>query len=346
MAKITFGILALNAQPLLEYNLRALYPYAHEIIVVEGATRAAASLAGPDGHSSDDTLTMLKTFKINSDPEHKLSIVSAINEGYPDGFWPEKNEMSSAYAKRATGDWLWQVDSDEFYMEEDLLAIVRMLEKDETISAVSFPYVEFFGGFSYRTIGAWHLYEHPRFHRLFRWKKNYTYLAHRPPTVIDENGINLRKKHWVDNPHSRQRPILLFHYSYVFPKQASQKVGYYSHVEWTRAFKNNQRWMTEEYLALKHPMFLGERGWPNLQWLERYTDKHPAVIEQIKNDLGSGRVTEVQRSSSDIEELLASPIYTLERILARIYLWFYWPLRVFWKHLRNEILGKDRADEF
>jgi hypothetical protein len=52
MIYISFGIIALNAQPLLEYNLRALYPFAHQLLVVEGATEAARSLATEDGHSS------------------------------------------------------------------------------------------------------------------------------------------------------------------------------------------------------------------------------------------------------------------------------------------------------
>jgi len=48
-------------------------------------------------------------------------IVTAEMCGHRDGFWPgEKDEQSRAYAERATGDWLWQVDVDEFYHPTDI----------------------------------------------------------------------------------------------------------------------------------------------------------------------------------------------------------------------------------
>ncbi len=48
--------------PFLPYNLRALYPFAHQIVVVEGAAPGAAGIAAPDGHSRDGTLEELRRF--------------------------------------------------------------------------------------------------------------------------------------------------------------------------------------------------------------------------------------------------------------------------------------------
>jgi hypothetical protein len=327
MIKITFGIIALNAKPLLEYNLRALYPFAHQIIVVEGATRAAASLATEDGHSSDNTLQMLKQFQSFKDPEKKLELVSAKEEGYADGFWPEKDEMSRAYAKRATGDWLWQVDGDEFYRQEDMREIIAMLEREPDVTAVSFPYHEFFGSFSSVITGKWHLSEHPRFHRLFRWKKGYRYQSHRPPTVLNEKGVDLRKIKWISSPMNNQKPIFLFHYSYVFPKQAKQKVGYYSNVSWTEAFRQNQTWLETSYYGLRHPFFLSEKGWPILQWLEKFSGKHPEVIEDLQSDLAKGTTKEDLRATKDIDRLLSSALYVLATRILRFIMPTYWVLR-------------------
>jgi hypothetical protein len=63
LPKITFGIIVLNGEPFTRYCLRALYPFAHEILVVEGAAPAAAEAATPDGHSTDGTLETLYRFK-------------------------------------------------------------------------------------------------------------------------------------------------------------------------------------------------------------------------------------------------------------------------------------------
>ena len=118
--KISFGMIVLNGLPFIKYNLKGLYPYAHQIIVVEGACRSASSIADKNGHSNDGTLEELKIFKSEFDKEDKITIVTAEDDGKPNGFWNEKDEMSQAYAKRATGDYLWQVDVDEFYKSEDM----------------------------------------------------------------------------------------------------------------------------------------------------------------------------------------------------------------------------------
>ena len=67
--RITFGMIVLNGEPFLRYNLRALYPFAHQIIVVEGAAPGAAAIATPDGHSRDGTLHTLRLFREKEDPE-------------------------------------------------------------------------------------------------------------------------------------------------------------------------------------------------------------------------------------------------------------------------------------
>lgn len=336
MAKISFGIIVLNGYPFLEYNLRALYPFAHQIIVVEGAVLAAKSLARTDGHSVDDTLEMLQEFKSKHDPQNKLLIVTAVDAGHADGFWPEKDEMSQAYAERATGDWLWQVDSDEFYLETDLAGMAQLLDSTSDVSGYSFSYIDFFGSFFSYITGVWHLHVHPRFYRLFRWGAGYSYVEHRPPTVVDADGRNLHQLKWQVNPLVDGKPVVLRHYSYVFPKQGLQKVGYYSNVSWSQAFQENKRWYEQQYVKLKNPMHLGELG--GLQWLERFNGPHPRAILQLREDLRSGKVAEPQRPVQDIESLLDSPWYWVQTRVARLFLWLYWPVRGVWKSMRSFIL--------
>lgn len=341
MPKISFAIIVLNGQPFLEYNLRCLYPFANQIIIVEGAVQAAASIATVDGHSTDGTLQMILDFKRRQDPKNKITLVTAVDEGYINGFWPEKDEMSQAYARRITGDWLWQIDSDEFYREDDLAAISDLLEQSPDISTISFPYYEYFGGFDSIVQGRYQLYEQPLCHRIFKWRTGYKYTTHRPPTVLDEADVDLRSQNWVKRPKIGTRPIYMFHYSYVFPRQARQKVGYYSNVEWTSAFRDNQRWYDESYMLLRKPMFLGERG--GLQWLERYKGKHPDIINELRSDLAAARVDEEIRSQADINRLLTSPIYLTQKSLGRLFLMVFWPLRSAWKSIRKIIVAKTKG---
>lgn len=48
--KITFGMIVLNGLPFIKYNLIELYPYAHQIIIVEGACKTAEAIADKNGH--------------------------------------------------------------------------------------------------------------------------------------------------------------------------------------------------------------------------------------------------------------------------------------------------------
>src|SRR3972149_5144723 len=113
-------MIVLNGEPFTRYNLRSIYPFAHQIIVVEGACGSARSISTEDGHSRDSTLEVLRRVQREEDPEKKVLVVTAEEEGRGNGFWAEKDEMSQAYAKRATGNYIWQVDSDEFYLPGDM----------------------------------------------------------------------------------------------------------------------------------------------------------------------------------------------------------------------------------
>ncbi|MCK4268364.1 MAG: glycosyltransferase family 2 protein, partial [Actinomycetia bacterium] len=124
LPKVTFGIIVLNGEPFTTYCLRALYPFAHEIIVVEGACESAAEIATSNGHSRDRTLEALYSFKDKQDPQRKVKIISK------DGFWSGKDELSQAYAHQATGDYLWQVDIDEFYQPKDMNHVLQMIQSD------------------------------------------------------------------------------------------------------------------------------------------------------------------------------------------------------------------------
>jgi hypothetical protein len=253
--KVTFGMIVLNGLPFLPHNLRSLYPFAHEIIVVEGAAPGAAGVAGPAGHSRDGTLDELRRFMRDDDPEGKVTVVTAEDEGHADGFWVgEKDEQSRAYARRATGEYLWQVDVDEFYLPGDMQRVLAMLAADSAISAVTFPTVTLWGDVGVAADG-WYLRRGGGlYHRLFKWAPGYEYATHRPPTVVDERGRDLRTLHWLGGREMARRGIVMRHYSLLLPGQVREKVEYYAN--WglfEDRFAEASRWLDESYLALRRP---------------------------------------------------------------------------------------------
>jgi hypothetical protein len=311
--RITFGVIVLNGEPFTAYTLRSLYPFAHEIIVVEGAAPAALNIATADGHSRDGTLQALRRFKAEEDPDGKVSIVTAEDEGHPNGFWPgEKHEQSRAYAKRATGDYLWQVDIDEFYRAEEMARVVAMLRADPTITAVTFKQLTFWGGLGYRTDG-WYLRRGATYyHRLFKWGPGHEYATHRPPTVLDPEGRDLRAGNWLRGEEMARQGIHLYHYSLLLPKQVIEKCDYYGNVTWAKR-PGAIAWAQDAFLRLGRP-YRVHNVYDHPSWLERYAGPHPAEIERMVDDLARERPREL-RATDDIERLLSTWWYPLGRQL-------------------------------
>lgn len=303
-------MIVLNGEPFVHYNLQSLYPFAHQIIVVEGAAPGAAAIASSDGHSNDSTLQTLLDFKNHHDPQNKVVIVRAEDEGHPNGFWVgEKDEQSRAFAKRATGNYLWQVDVDEFYKSEDLQAVVDLLENDPQISAVSFKMLTFWGGFDYLCDG-WYLRRGANiYHRLFKWEPGYQYSTHRPPTVLDQTGRDLRTKRWISGNTLEKNGIYLYHYSLVFPKQVRDKCTYYQNADWAKQ-SGAMQWAQESFFSLKKS-YRVHNVYQYPSWLERFKGVHPNAISLLKNDISEKHLDVEIRQTDDIEKLINSPIYLI-----------------------------------
>ena len=315
--KITFGIIVLNGEPFTRYCLRSIYPFAYEIIVVEGGHEDAKSVCTPDGHSVDGTLETLYKFKQEEDIENKLTIVTK------DGFWLKKDELgndrtpqSRAYAERATGDYLWQVDIDEFYKIEDIMKVLRLLFDNPEITAITFPTYTFWGNINF-IVDSWFLRSGKRnYHRLFKWSEKYHYLTHEPPTVIDENGIDLRKKHWISAKEMKEKGINMYHYSLLFPWQVEQKVKVYKD-EKPEEFSASIQWAENNYFKLGNPFRVHNLYWYQ-SWLERFHDKHPEQVICMMRDIKEGKVDAKLRRTDDIEALLNSRDYRIKCFLLKI----------------------------
>jgi len=298
--RISFGIIVLNGEPFTKYCLRQLYPFAHEIIVVEGGSKKAANFA-PNGHSTDGTLEALYEFKKVEDPEGKVKIITK------DGFWEEKDEQSQAYAKEVTGDYLWQVDIDEFYKAKDMEYISSMLREKPEIDIISFGSITFWGGFDYWCDSLFLRDVFTDILRIFKWKSTYKYVTHRPPTIIDEQGIDLRTKNWLTARKTARLEIFMYHYSLLFPKQVKEKCDYYSKPGGAHNARLNS-WANECYFKLSKPFMVHNVDtYPS--WLMRYRGSHPEQIETMKRDIATKILDIETRSVKDIDELLNSKLY-------------------------------------
>ena len=274
--KLSFGMIVLNGEPFINYNLGNLYPHAHEILIVEGAVEKFAHAATSDGHSLDNTVDIIKSFP---DPENKIKLIQR------DGFWPEKDEMSNAYMEVCTGDYIWQVDIDEFYKPKDIEKVRDILAADPDISRVDVRSVCFLRSFNARVMGATLIYGADEFIRIFIFKPGYRYVTHRPPTLADETGQPFQHTKILRASDLEKLGIVQYHYSYVIHDYVKSKSDYYSRMSWGGGHEDGLHWFNQQWCSLSNPLRAHIQNFPP-SWLVPFKGEHPEVITRMIKDIG------------------------------------------------------------
>ncbi|MEM3434456.1 MAG: glycosyltransferase [Candidatus Methanomethyliaceae archaeon] len=329
--KITFCIIVFNGEPFTKYCLRAIYPYAYEIIVSEGAVEAASELATHDGRSTDGTVESLVEFKSVEDVENKLKIIQK------NGFWGEKYEQSRVCFEKARGDYVWQIDIDEFYLPSDMERVIELLEERPEVAQISFKQTTFWGGLEY-IVDSWYLRDGAEVcHRVFKWEKGFRYVSHRPPTVVDTDGRSLRTVCWLANGHPVVDMVRLYHYSLVFPKNVREKSRYYSRARWAKHSGMAERWAENVFEELRNP-FRVHNVYTCPSWLERFRGKHPPIIYDMMRDIRDGKVRVDFRTTDDVERVLGRMTYRAGRLLLKMLGRIYCSRRVVLRRLSHRAL--------
>lgn len=313
MPRITFGIIVLNGEPFIKYCLRQLYPFAHEIIVVEGAYWASAANADSEGHSIDNTLEELHCFKREEDPRGIVQVVTK------NGRWESLTAQCQAFAARATGDYLWQVDVDEFYKPENMQAVINLLAADPSVTMVSFKLIQFCFDFDYVLHSGRDLKRHGimECRRVFKWGPGYKYMEHEPPTVVDHSGRNVRKINYLNNEQTARLGIYIYHYTSIFKIQVESKARAYALRGWSGKSENAIS-CAENWISLRDPFHL-QLEHKYYTWLERFTGIHPPEIIRLRQDIRSGKIDMSMRNNADVERMLSSRRYRLEKIYVQLW---------------------------
>lgn len=277
--KIAFGMIIFNGNYVLQEVLESVYEHAHQILIAEGPVQYWQSQGFTT--STDGTSDILHEFY---DPDNKIKITH--------GQYSEKNEQCNAYMKFLKNDtnYIWNLDSDEVFKQNDLQQIISILEEYQPTS-VGFKSISFYGGFDHYLTG---FEEGAEFHRISRVYPGAKWATHRPPTIANSP---FPKRH-IGYNELANIGIRMYHYSYVFPDQVRQKVQYYK----AAVSKDNCiddyfekvyiPWVTQPELRDKiehqyegvHEFKPQYRGWCKA---EPFTGQHPYVIQRRMKKLKS-----------------------------------------------------------
>ncbi|HOK65214.1 MAG TPA: glycosyltransferase [Anaerohalosphaeraceae bacterium] len=276
--RFSFVMIVLNGMPFIEYSLKSIYEFAHEIIIVEGAVEKCLFAANPDGSSKDGTVEFLRTFP---DPSHKIRLIQ--------GRWPEKCEMQNEALRYVTGDYVWLIDSDEVYKREDLEKIRTLLKNDPSITQVNFIPDNFWKGLDYIFVSPKFFEPAHHYRRLFQFRPGAVFISHRPPTLRwPGSSQTTEQMKLLDGQTTRRLGIIPFHYSYVTEEQVRQKIELYRRYGWGRMWNLDlQEWYEQcflkwtpenrEEIEKKWPVWTGDRD----SHTERFTGTHPEVMRDF-----------------------------------------------------------------
>jgi glycosyltransferase involved in cell wall biosynthesis len=223
--KISFMMLLFNGLTTLpEGMLKAAFDQvkdvAHEIYVVEGATELAR-FQSDTGRSTDGTVDFIHDLMRN---DKRIKLIQHK------GHWKDKNHMVRATNTLFTGDYVWQLDSDEIYHENDIPRIVDMLETRKPFEVDFFSYV-FWGGYTdcvtERSGRTW-TNEKPK-RRIFLNKPGHSFwMSHNPPWYCYDEVIECADQESnISREEMLSLGIKIHHYSYVTRQQAAFKTQYY-----------------------------------------------------------------------------------------------------------------------
>lgn len=108
----------------LDHNIRAWLPHAHKVVVVLGGTQIVQSMGLPP--VDEGTRDAIR--RVN-DPHRQVVVVERA------GFWRDKNEMALAASGELKADLVWQVDADEFYLDDDIERARREMGSSDWVMA-------------------------------------------------------------------------------------------------------------------------------------------------------------------------------------------------------------------
>ena len=277
--KITFGMIVLNGDQVLEETLASVYPYAHQILIAEGPV----SYWQQQGYttSADGTNDILNSFP---DPDNKIKIVHSQ--------YTEKDDQCNAYMQFLDDetDYIWNLDCDEVFKPEDIETVISLLEK-ERYTSVGFKSITFYGGFDHYLSG---FEEGAEFIRIRKVYPGSYWQTHRPPTIAHKIDNPWPEKHLNFNDLADNYGVRMYHYSYVFPDQVYNKIKYYKeylskencidnyfgrvYLPWITGDEQQRQAIEQRYHGVHEfkPAYRGEC------FTKEFTGEHPQVV---KNNL-------------------------------------------------------------
>ena len=210
--KVVGCVIACNEEEFLEVSVDSVSPLVREWVFVIGGNNYAfkSGMCDAKGYPTDDTLRI--AYKL----ANKYNGIVIEPPGRP---WKDKVEMRNAYVKHLQpGNWMFMLDGDEVYKENQLWRIVELMKEYE---CMIFQFWVFWNNMNTIGTGSWQQYPQER---IVHWKPGFKYRDSNHLHVSTDTGQLVRNVY----PTFRGDEKMFYHYSWVRPiEKIHQKLEYY-----------------------------------------------------------------------------------------------------------------------
>jgi hypothetical protein len=135
----------------------------------------------------------------------------------------DKMEMQNHALENVDADYVWLVDSDEFYLQKDIIKIIDILKKHRP-EQVNVPLYNFFKSPHWIVNSTDEMFKilTTEVPRIFKMREGLKFTNHRPPTV------NRKIKKLISGRKMLRQDILMYHFPYCFYNQVMLKTMLYN----------------------------------------------------------------------------------------------------------------------
>jgi glycosyltransferase involved in cell wall biosynthesis len=196
--KLSVQMIVLNEADFVEACLDGIYPYAHDISIVDGSVPYTRWIGwtNEQGGSLDDSAAIIQNYINTKDVNNKIKFQTNVAAS-------SKIELRNTAIEPLTGDWILLLDSDEFYTKHDMDTILtRLAALPSGTLGITYPFKQFW---------TWNLYgQGIVMERMYR---------NTPSTIYQgdpKEGQNIYiegKKLWGSGRTKHYDDVFCYHYS-------------------------------------------------------------------------------------------------------------------------------------
>ena len=197
--KIVAAMIIFRGEPFVSYAIEGIINHVDHLIVVYGAQKEFAKLP------SDDTPQIIQQKKEKY--FEKLHVLTPIKK-----VWASETDQRNCYVeyikKELDCDWLWVVDSDEFYTERDAKILTVFGAAHGDFDYILYPFWNFYYDFYHYTVN------HLGMLKFIRWRDDLQY-HESIPQVLDNIGNSKNKILWRNHNYITNNHIKCIHYNHI-----------------------------------------------------------------------------------------------------------------------------------